>query len=81
MVKTKFSRGRIDEFVNDLSNEAEKIVIILSAETDSALVYQAFNKSALLVDSGQSVVLGEVIPGSMPERHFMSIQDDVLDKQ
>lgn len=72
--KVKFSRDRLTEFVKNLSGEATRIVISISNEGDSALVFPAFRKTTLVVEEGQSVVLGEVIPGSVPERHVLTVE-------
>ena len=64
MMKTKFSRDRITEFVKDLSREATQIIISVTGEKDRALV----------VYGEQSVVFGEVIPGSVPERHVLTVE-------
>ena len=63
-MKTKFSRDRITEFVKDLSREATQIIISVTGEKDRALV----------VYGEQSVVFGEVIPGSVPERHVLTVE-------
>ncbi len=74
MMKTKFSRDRITEFVKDLSREATQIIISVTGEKDRALVFLPFSTTALVVYGEQSVVLGEVIPGSVPERHVLTVE-------
>ena len=74
MMKTKFSRDRITEFVKDLSREATQIIISVTGEKDRALVFLPFSTTALVVEGEQSVVFGEVIPGSIPERHFLTVE-------
>ena len=78
MMKTKFSRDRITEFVKDLSREATQIIISVTGEKDRALVFLPFSSTALVVYGEQSVVskhvFGEVIPGSVPERHVLTVE-------
>lgn len=74
MMKTKFSRDRITEFVKDLSREATQIIISVTGEKDRALVFLPFSTTALVVYGEQSVVLGEVISGSVPERHVLTVE-------
>ena len=49
MMKTKFSRDRITEFVKDLSREATQIIISVTGEKDRALVFLPFSTTALVV--------------------------------
>ena len=74
MMKTKFSRDRITEFVKDLSREATQIIISVTGEKDRALVFLPFSTTALVVYGEQSVVFGEVIPGSVPEWHVLTVE-------
>ena len=73
MMKTIFSRDRITEFVKDLSRETTQIIISVTGEKDRALVFLPFSTTALVVYGEQSVVFGEVIPGSVPELSLIHI--------
>lgn len=69
---SEFSRERLTEFVKDISREATRIEISISAEEDRAEIYFPFEEQPVEVKGGKELVFGNVIPGSMPERYFKS---------
>lgn len=71
----EFSRENLNEFVERLTKETTKILISISPEGDEAVLFVPFSRNALTVKSGEMVVLGDMMPGSIPERHIISIRN------
>lgn len=71
---SRFSRERLTEFVKDVSSEATRIEISISAEEDRAEIYFPFEEQPIEIKGGEELVFGKVIPGSMTERHFKTVR-------
>lgn len=70
----EFSRENLNKFVEELTKETTKILISISPDGDEAVLFVPFSRNALTVKSGEMVVMGDTVHGSIPDRHTISIR-------
>lgn len=70
----EFSRENLNEFVERLTKETTKILISISPDGDEAILFAPFSRNALTVKSGEMVVMGDTVHGSIPDRRTISIR-------
>lgn len=70
----QFSRKNLGEFVRTITPEVTRIDISLSAEKDEAIIFIPFSRNAIVVHTGETVVIGEIVEGSIPPRHVIEVQ-------
>lgn len=73
----RFSRDNLTEFLSEMLRETVKITLSFSHAEDEAVLFLPFESRALVVKGGQYVVWGDEIPGAIPCRRIITVQNIV----